>query len=68
MREVFEETGVQTNFEGILAFRDRQTGLFGRSDLYYIALLTPTSSEIAKCEREIAEATWMPISEILETP
>lgn len=35
-REVLEETGVQAEFESILAFRHSHSALFGKSDLFFV--------------------------------
>lgn len=35
-REVLEETGVQTEFISVLAFRHGHRGLFGKSDLFFV--------------------------------
>ena len=41
VREVWEETGVRTRFEGLLGFRHMHGAAFGVSDLYFLALLRP---------------------------
>lgn len=35
-REVLEETGVETEFDSVLAFRHGHQGLFGKSDLFFV--------------------------------
>lgn len=35
-REVLEETGVETEFDSVLAFRHGHRGLFGKSDLFFV--------------------------------
>lgn len=35
-REVLEETGVQAEFDSVLAFRHGHRGLFGKSDLFFV--------------------------------
>jgi len=35
-REVLEETGVETEFDSVLAFRHGHFGLFGKSDLFFV--------------------------------
>lgn len=39
VRECKEETGIETEFVALSAFRESQSGPFSTSDLYYIALL-----------------------------
>jgi len=63
VREIMEETGVQTKFESIVAFRHSHGYNFGCSDIYIIVQLKPISSEITKCPREIADCSWMPLKE-----
>ena len=61
-REVYEETGVATIFESILSFRHSHNIQFGRSDVYIICKLKPTTktSDLAKVkiDNEIADAKW----------
>ncbi|XP_023290669.1 nucleoside diphosphate-linked moiety X motif 6 isoform X2 [Orussus abietinus] len=59
VREVLEETGIQTTFKGLLTFRHGHRYAFGCSDIYMIVLLTPLTRDIQKCEREISRCTWM---------
>ena len=41
IREVYEETGVKTEFKSILAFREMKGYNFGMQDLYFVCLLQP---------------------------
>jgi ADP-ribose pyrophosphatase YjhB (NUDIX family) len=68
VREVEEETGVKTEFKQMLCFRQHNTAAFGKSDLYFVCLLKPLSSEIKPQEDEIAEAKWMPLDEFVAQP
>jgi ADP-ribose pyrophosphatase YjhB (NUDIX family) len=61
-REVFEETGVKSRFEHILAFRHQLNWQFGRGDLYFVCKLAALSSAI-KIDDEIEDAMWMEIEE-----
>jgi len=63
MREVKEETGIETEFESIIAFRQSHEMNFGCSDLYFIVCLKPKSSEIEFCTRELSKCQWMPLQE-----
>lgn len=67
VREVYEETGVRTRFEGLLALRHMHGAAFGVSDLYCLALLRPLlpgasasalDAEVAIDPGEIAEGAW----------
>ncbi|EFC44691.1 predicted protein [Naegleria gruberi] len=67
VREVWEETSVETNFRGILGFRYKKDFRFGVPDIYYICLLEPKSQEhkdaIAACPNEIDLCQWTPLEE-----
>lgn len=63
IREVLEETGIQTEFVSLLTIRHTHQVQFGVSDIYVIALLNATSFEINKCNYEIEEALWMDYDE-----
>jgi hypothetical protein len=49
-------------------FRHSHGYNFGCSDMYVVVRLCPKSSDIRTCEREIADATWMPIKEFISHP
>eukprot|EP00614_Pseudopedinella_elastica_P029845 CAMPEP_0172624566 /NCGR_PEP_ID=MMETSP1068-20121228/137626_1 /TAXON_ID=35684 /ORGANISM="Pseudopedinella elastica, Strain CCMP716" /LENGTH=313 /DNA_ID=CAMNT_0013433577 /DNA_START=8 /DNA_END=946 /DNA_ORIENTATION=- len=66
-REVFEETGVTCEFENILSFWHRHGLTFGKSDIYVVCLLRPSTSEINVDPIEISDATWMPMAEYVRT-
>jgi len=71
IREVKEETGIQTKFDRLVCFRHasgRPNFSFGCSDLYVVISLTPETSVISNCEREIAASQWMDFKEYLEHP
>lgn len=71
IREVEEETGIKTKFDRLICLRHatgRPDFSFGCSDLYVIISLTPVTSEIVNCEREIAASKWMDFKEYLEHP
>lgn len=65
VREVFEETGVRAEFQGLLSLRHHHQGQFATSNLYLVARLRPLSETIAIDEREIGLARWMPVAEFL---
>ncbi|XP_067637438.1 uncharacterized protein [Eurosta solidaginis] len=68
IREVKEETGIDTEFRTVICIRHSHSGSFGCSDMYVVIALKPLNSEVCKCEREIARAQWMPIDEYLQHP
>ncbi|XP_058115227.1 nudix hydrolase 2-like [Magnolia sinica] len=68
VREVKEETGIDTEFVEVLAFRQSHKSFFEKSDLFFICMLRPLSSNIQKQETEIEAAQWMPIEEYASQP
>ena len=66
VREVFEETGIKSNFKGVLGFREKKPYNFGRNDLYFFCLLEPENEEINQCQDEIAKSRWIPIQEFVD--
>lgn len=54
VREVLEETGVQSEFRAVLSIRQQhaQPGAFGKSDMYLICRLRPRSLAIRFCRHE----------------
>ena len=63
-REVREETGIDTEFRGIINFRHQHNYQFGCSDFYFVCLLRPTTRRISMCRNEIARCAWMDVSMI----
>ncbi|KAH7533509.1 hypothetical protein FEM48_Zijuj04G0138500 [Ziziphus jujuba var. spinosa] len=63
IREVKEETGIETEFVEVLAFRQSHQAFFSKSDLFFVCLLKPRSFDIEKQDSEIEEAQWMPVEE-----
>ncbi|KAH0899269.1 hypothetical protein HID58_048837 [Brassica napus] len=66
--EVKEETGVDTEFVQVLAFRQTHKAFFGKSDLFFVCMLKPLSLEINAQETEIEAAQWMPWDEYTKQP
>ena len=66
-REVYEETGVKTEFDTLVGFRHRHNeGIGGRSNIYFVVLLRPSgSTEIVMDESELSECKWMPLDEYI---
>jgi ADP-ribose pyrophosphatase YjhB (NUDIX family) len=73
IREVQEETGINTKFRHVLGFRQTHGGAHGRSDMFIICLLDPEESldangnvqipEPRAQEHEIEIAAWLPFDE-----
>ncbi|XP_043687382.1 nudix hydrolase 2-like [Telopea speciosissima] len=68
VREVKEETGIDTEFVEVLAFSESQKSFFEKSDLFFFCMLRPRSFEIQMQELEIEAAQWMPIEEYAAQP
>ncbi|XP_049849627.1 uncharacterized protein LOC126319956 isoform X1 [Schistocerca gregaria] len=68
IREVLEETNIQTCFISIIGFRHCGRDKSGDADLYFVVRLKPTSSSITMDSSELADAAWMPLSEYLTHP
>lgn len=68
IREVYEETGIQTVFDSLIGFRHVHNSQFGCSDIYNVFSLKPLNTDIKKCEQEIEICRWMKIEEYLEHP
>lgn len=65
-REVFEETGVQIDFESIVNIGHFTQGQFGESNLYIVCTAKALSREIEIHDAtEIVEARWIPVDEFL---
>jgi 8-oxo-dGTP pyrophosphatase MutT (NUDIX family) len=65
VREVYEETGVETEFQGLLSLRHHHKGQFGSSNIYMVCLLKPLTYEISIDEVEIGKAMWVSADEYL---
>ncbi|KAL0737318.1 hypothetical protein Bca4012_013528 [Brassica carinata] len=68
VREVKEETGVDTDFLEVIAFRHAHNVAFEKSDLFFICMLKPLSYKIIIDNLEIKAAKWMPLVEFVEQP
>lgn len=66
IREVYEETGVETEFQRLVCFRHWHGYRYGKSDIYFVCLLRPLSEAIVKQDEEIAQCLWMPLQEYLD--
>ncbi|CAI9283473.1 unnamed protein product [Lactuca saligna] len=68
IREVKEETGIDTEFVEVLAFRQWHKSFFEKSDLFFVCMMRPLSFEIQIQEVEIEAAKWMPVEEVAAQP
>ncbi|KAE9599126.1 putative hydrolase [Lupinus albus] len=68
VREVKEETGVDSEFLEVLAFRQSHISFFEKSDLFFVCMLRPLSSDIQLQKLEIEAAQWMPFEEYAAQP
>ncbi|KAJ1394074.1 NUDIX hydrolase domain [Sesbania bispinosa] len=68
VREVKEETGIETEFIEVIAFRHAHHLAFEKSDLFFICMLRPLSSKIIVDDLEVEAAKWMPLVEFVEQP
>ncbi|CAK9173289.1 unnamed protein product [Ilex paraguariensis] len=68
VREVKEETGIDTAFVEVIAFRHAHNVDFEKSDLFFICMLRPLSTQIMIDDLEIQAAKWMPLDEFVKQP
>ncbi|MQL96567.1 hypothetical protein Taro_029250 [Colocasia esculenta] len=68
VREVKEETGVDTEFMEVIAFRHAHCVAFDKSDLFFICMLRPLTTRIEIDNTEIQAAKWMPLVEFVDQP
>ncbi|XP_048189668.1 nucleoside diphosphate-linked moiety X motif 6 isoform X1 [Perognathus longimembris pacificus] len=69
VREVFEETGITSEFRSLLSIRQqhRSPGAFGKSDMYVICRLSPRSLTIDFCHHECLRCEWMDLNALAKT-
>ncbi|XP_076844431.1 nucleoside diphosphate-linked moiety X motif 6 [Brachyhypopomus gauderio] len=69
IREVFEETGVRSEFRSLLSVRQQHChpGAFGMSDMYLICRLSPLTYDIHVCPHECLRCEWREVAELVET-
>ncbi|PKI39762.1 hypothetical protein CRG98_039807 [Punica granatum] len=68
VREVKEETGIDSEFVEVIAFRHAHNVAFEKSDLFFICMLKPVSTKIMVDDHEIQAAKWMPLVDFVEQP
>ena len=59
MREILEETSIQTRPVGVIGFREKRNYQFERPDIYYLVLLEPLSFQYSMDPEEIVDCAWM---------
>ncbi|MBN3302174.1 NUDT6 protein, partial [Amia calva] len=69
VREVFEETGIHTEFKSLLSIRQQHNhpGAFGMSDMYIICRLKPLTFNINFCRQECLKCEWLEVAELAKT-
>uniref|UniRef100_A0A8C1BGJ1 Nucleoside diphosphate-linked moiety X motif 6 n=1 Tax=Cyprinus carpio carpio TaxID=630221 RepID=A0A8C1BGJ1_CYPCA len=69
VREVFEETGVRSQFRSLLSIRQQHNdpGAFRVSDMYLICRLSPLSYHINLCTQKCLRCQWFDVAELAET-
>ncbi|XP_027629481.1 nucleoside diphosphate-linked moiety X motif 6 [Tupaia chinensis] len=69
VREVFEETGIKSEFRSLLSIRQQHAspGAFGKSDMYVICRLRPCSFTINFCQHECLRCEWMDLEDLAKT-
>ena len=65
IREVKEETGIDTHFEYVVCLRHWKDYRYGKADIYFVCRLTPLSAQISMDTQELAECLWLPLDEYL---
>ncbi|CAA2999796.1 nudix hydrolase 8-like [Olea europaea subsp. europaea] len=65
VREVKEETGIDTAFLELVAFRHVHQVAFEKSDLLFVCMLKPLSFIIKIDENEIQDATWITLDKLI---
>ncbi|XP_053431037.1 nucleoside diphosphate-linked moiety X motif 6 isoform X3 [Nycticebus coucang] len=68
VREVFEETGIKSEFRSLLSIRQQHAnpGAFGKSDMYIICRLHPCSFTINFCQHECLRCEWMDLNDLVK--
>ena len=60
VREVYEETGIRSELESVLAMATTHPYQFGKSNIYYVCRLVPLNLDIEIVDsHEIADAKWV---------
>lgn len=67
VREVFEETGIKSEFRSLLSIRQQHSlpAAFGKSDLYVVCRLQPRSFSIDCCPQECLRCEWVDLGDLV---
>lgn len=65
IREVREESGIETEFKSLLALRHSHIGSFGNSDLFFVCSLAAKTTKITCDYNELDDCTWMDVEVFL---
>lgn len=68
IREIKEETNIDTQIISLLGFVHVSPVQFGNANLFLVFLLKPTSDHIIKEEAEILDCKWMKVQEVIADP
>merc|ERR1711935_525499 len=66
VREVWEETGVNAEFVGLIGIKENTNYKFDSSDLYLVGLMKNLDREIKMCPTEVSECEWRSIDSCIE--
>lgn len=61
-REVVEETGIDSEFLGVLCMRHLHGFRYNCSDFYYVCLMKALTHDIKICDQELVDCQWMDVS------
>ena len=65
-REVLEETGINTEYCGLVSVHEVEDFIFGSGGLLIVGVLKPLSKTINRCENELEACEWKPINEAID--
>ncbi|CAG9333859.1 unnamed protein product [Blepharisma stoltei] len=65
VREVKEETGIDTRAIGVLGFREVLKFQFGQPDIYFLVYLEPLNFEIKEDKVEVIDTCWIPFDRFI---
>jgi ADP-ribose pyrophosphatase YjhB (NUDIX family) len=63
VREVKEETGVDSAFQSLVTFRHSHNMMFGNSDIYVLLMMKALTDQITISQREVRKCQWMDVEE-----
>lgn len=67
IREIFEETGIETSFHSLVCFRHWHGYRYNKSDIYFVCRLEPLTLNISMQIEEIDECLWMSIDKYMNS-